>query len=68
MKSQRNHWGRSFLPSVIKGGKAKKSSPGQMSLPWDKQKVTESTEVHEIAAKFIQANCYQPTVPGINFA
>ncbi|WP_226890026.1 hypothetical protein [Nostoc sp. MG11] len=24
-------------------------------------------EVHEVAAKFIQANCYQPTVPGIRF-
>ncbi|MEH2251841.1 MAG: hypothetical protein V7K33_20430 [Nostoc sp.] len=38
-----------------------------MSLPWDKQKVTESTEVNEVAAKFIQANCYQPPVPGIGF-
>ncbi|WP_268768295.1 hypothetical protein [Mastigocoleus testarum] len=38
-----------------------------MSLPWDKQKVTESTEVHEVAERFIQANCYKPTVPGIGF-
>ncbi|MBD2565744.1 MULTISPECIES: hypothetical protein [Nostoc] len=65
---KRNFWGSRFLPSVMKGGKAKKSSPGQMSLPWDKQKVTESTEVHEVAAKFIHANCYQPPVPGIGFA
>lgn len=56
------------MPSVVKGAKAKKSSPGQMSLPWDKQQVTESTEVHEVAAKFIQENCYQPPVPGIGFA
>lgn len=35
-----------------------------MSLPWDKQRVTEDTEVHEVAEKFIQANCYNP-VPGI---
>jgi hypothetical protein len=64
---KRNFWGSRFLPSLLKGAKAKKSSPGQMSLPWDKQRVTESTEVHEVAAKFIQANCYQPTVPGIGF-
>jgi putative transposase len=36
-----------------------------MSLPWDKQRVTEDTEVHEVAEKFIQANSYNPTVPGI---
>jgi hypothetical protein len=42
----------------VKGAKAKKSSPGQVSLPWDKQRVMESTEVHEVAEKFIQANCY----------
>ncbi|EKF06084.1 MULTISPECIES: hypothetical protein [unclassified Tolypothrix] len=35
------------------------------TLPWYKQKVTEDTEVHEVAEIFIQANCYQPTVPGI---
>jgi hypothetical protein len=29
-----------------------------MSLPWDKQKVTESTVVHEVAEKFIE----EPTV------
>ncbi|BAY99415.1 hypothetical protein NIES37_33970 [Tolypothrix tenuis PCC 7101] len=34
-------------------------------LPWDKQKVIEDTEVHEVAEIFIQANCYQPPVPGI---
>jgi putative transposase len=60
-------WGSRFLPTVTKSKKSKKSSPGQMSLPWDKQKVTESTEVHEVAEKFIQANCYNPTVPGIGF-
>ncbi len=38
-----------------------------MSLPWNKQQVTESTEVHEVAEKFIPANCYQPPVPGIGF-
>ena len=62
---KRNYWGSRFLPSMIKAGKAKKSSPGQMSLPWNNQKVTESTEVHEVAEKFILANCYHNTVPGI---
>ncbi|BAZ01190.1 hypothetical protein NIES37_51890 [Tolypothrix tenuis PCC 7101] len=54
---KRNYWGSRFLTSVIKGAKPKKSSPGQMSLPWDNQRVTESTEVHEVAEKFIHANC-----------
>ncbi|WP_026735260.1 transposase [Fischerella sp. PCC 9605] len=63
---KRNHWGSRFLPSMKNKGKAKKS-PGQMSLPWDNQKVTESTEVHEVAEKFIQANCFNPAVPGIEF-
>ncbi|WP_244329276.1 hypothetical protein [Tolypothrix sp. PCC 7910] len=57
-------WGNRFLPSMKKDGKSKKS-PGQMSLPWDKQRVTEDTEVHEVAEKFILANCYNPAVPGI---
>ncbi|BAY91508.1 MULTISPECIES: hypothetical protein [unclassified Tolypothrix] len=51
---KRNHWGSRFLTSVIKSAKPKKSSPGQMSLPWDNQKVTESTEVHEVAGGFMK--------------
>ncbi|WGV24469.1 hypothetical protein [Halotia branconii] len=61
---KRNLWGSRFLPSMKKDAKSKKS-PGQMSLPWDKQRVTEDTEVHEVAEKFILANCYNPAVPGI---
>jgi len=53
-KRNLNFWGNNFLPSILKGAKVKKSSPGQMSLPWNKQKVTESTEVDEVAAKFNQ--------------
>ncbi|MBW4630210.1 MAG: hypothetical protein KME49_33050 [Brasilonema octagenarum HA4186-MV1] len=66
---KRNYWGNNFLPSLLKSkskSKAKKS-PGQMSLPWDKQRVTECTEVHDVAEKFIQANCYVPPVPGIGW-
>ncbi len=36
-----------------------------MSLPWDKQQITESTEVQEVADKFIEVSCYTPAVPGI---
>lgn len=46
------------MPSLK--NKGKKKSPGQMSLPWDKQRVTEDTEVHEVAEKFIQTNYYNP--------
>jgi putative transposase len=60
---KRNHWGSRFLPSMKSKGNQKKS-PGQMSLPWDKQRVTECTEVHEVAEKFILANGYFPSVPG----
>ncbi|WP_339375793.1 hypothetical protein [Calothrix sp. NIES-2098] len=35
-------------------------------LPWDKQRIIEDTEVHEVAKIFIQANCYHPAVPGID--
>ncbi|WP_292862428.1 hypothetical protein [Nostoc sp. LPT] len=61
---KRNHWGSHLLAGMKIKVKSKKS-PGQLSLPWDKQRVSESTEVQEVAEKFIQANCYQPPVPGI---
>ncbi len=64
---KRSYWGSSFLPSLLKSKNKAKKSPGQMSLPWDKQRVTECTEAHEVAEKFILANCYNPAVPGIGF-
>ncbi|MBW4479834.1 MAG: hypothetical protein KME54_24045 [Tolypothrix brevis GSE-NOS-MK-07-07A] len=48
------------MPSLK--NKGKKKLPGQMSLPWDKQRVTEDTEVQEVAEKFIQANGYNPAI------
>jgi putative transposase len=60
---KRNYWGSRFLPSMKKSSKGKKS-PGQMSLPWDKQKVTESTDVQDVAEKFIHANSFFSAVPG----
>ncbi|MFN6498259.1 MAG: hypothetical protein RMX65_014815 [Nostoc sp. DedQUE01] len=47
------YWGSRLLAEMMIKGKPKKSSPGQISLPWDKQRVSELTEVHEIAEKFI---------------
>ena len=64
---KKNHWGSRLLAGMKIKGKPKKSSPGQMTLPWDKQKVTDSTEVEEVARIFIEANCYIPFVPGIGF-
>ncbi|OUL34256.1 hypothetical protein BV375_04990 [Nostoc sp. 106C] len=63
----KNHWGSRLLAGMKIKGKPKKYSPGQMTLPWDKQKVTDSTEVEEVARVFIEANCYNPAVPGIGF-
>jgi putative transposase len=37
-----------------KSGKGKKS-PGQLSLPWDKQRMRESTGVQEVVEKFPSA-------------
>ncbi len=59
----KNHWGSRLLAGMTIKGKSKKS-PGQMSLPWDKQKVHECTQVHEVAEKFIHANGYRASVPG----
>ncbi|WP_096599470.1 transposase [Calothrix sp. NIES-2100] len=64
---KKNHWGSRLLAGMQIKGKPKKSFPGQMTLPWDKQKVTESMEVEEVARIFIEANCYHPPVPGIGF-
>jgi putative transposase len=64
---KKNYWGSRLLAGMKIKGKPKKSSPGQMTLPWDKQKLTDSTEVEEAAKKFIEANRYRPPVPGIGF-
>ncbi|MDJ0677105.1 MAG: hypothetical protein QNJ36_17280 [Calothrix sp. MO_167.B42] len=57
--------GSPLLAGMKIKGKPKKSSSGQMRLFWDNQKVMESTEVEEVAKIFIEANCYNPPVPGI---
>ncbi len=37
----------------------KKTSPGQMNLPWNKWEATDP-EIQEVADKFVMANCYDP--------
>ncbi|WP_414542851.1 MULTISPECIES: hypothetical protein [Nostocaceae] len=37
----------------------KKTSPGQMNLPWNTWEATDP-EIQKVADKFVMANCYQP--------
>lgn len=62
---KRYSWGNQFLPKVIKG-KGKKTSPGQMRLPWDNWEAT-NPEIIAVAEKFVFANCYNPQVAGMIF-
>ena len=55
------HWGSKLLPKVAKDKGKKKTSPGQMRLPWDTWEVVDS-EVTEIAEKFVMANCYESKI------
>jgi putative transposase len=58
---KRYNWGSQMLPKMGKGKGKKKSSPGQMKLPWDNWEVTDS-DVREVAEKFVMANCYDPYI------
>ena len=58
---KRYHWGSKLLPKVFKGKGKKKSSPGQMRLPWDTWEANDS-EVRQVAETFVLANCYDPKV------
>ncbi|NET36838.1 MAG: transposase [Cyanothece sp. SIO1E1] len=57
---KRFYWGSKLLAGMNLTKRGPKKSPGQTSLPWDDCQVWERSEVHEIAAKFIAANCYAP--------
>ena len=46
-----------MLEKIKKKGKPQKTSPGQMNL-WDEWTIP--SEIHEVARKFIEANCYNP--------
>jgi putative transposase len=41
--------------------KVKKSSPGQMRLPWDEWEAT-NEEIENVACKLLSANCYNPDI------
>ncbi|MEH2335949.1 hypothetical protein [Nostoc sp.] len=58
-------WGNQFLPKIIKG-KDKKTSPGQMRLPWDSWEAS-NPEIVDVAEKFIFANCYNLQVARMIF-
>jgi putative transposase len=54
---KKNHWGSRLLDKIKKKGKPQKTSPGQMNL-WEGWEA--GSEIHEVAKKFIEANCYNP--------
>jgi len=45
----------------LKTRNKKKQSPGQMKLPWAESEVN-SSEIREVAERFVIANCYNPQV------
>jgi len=58
------HWGSKLLAGIRAKGKAKKKISGQLNL-WNEWEL--SSEIHEVAKKFIEANCYKPQsamIPG----
>ncbi|MEH2156155.1 hypothetical protein [Nostoc sp.] len=55
----RSHWGSKLLAGMKGKKKGKKSSPGQMRLPWDEWEANNG-EIEKVAEKFIFANCYNP--------
>jgi putative transposase len=60
---KRSHWGSRMLAGMkVEAKPAKKrSSPGQMSLPWNQWnqcQVSESPFVQEVAERFVKANSY----------
>ena len=82
-KSQkRSHWGSKLLAGIQltkKSKTRKKSSPGQLSFPWDLCQVSENPQVKAVSEKFINANSYNAEfiqkmqklhnrVPGIEIA
>jgi putative transposase len=57
--ASKSHWGSKLLAGLYhktSGKDKRKSSPGQLTLPWSQCQVSERPEVMEVAFKFIQAN------------
>ncbi|BAZ29838.1 hypothetical protein NIES4074_22850 [Cylindrospermum sp. NIES-4074] len=60
----RNYWGSKLLAGMKAKGKRKKSSPGQMKLPWDDWEIN-NEEIEKVSSKFVFANCYNPKVADV---
>jgi putative transposase len=63
-----NYWGSKLLARLrikSKPTKKKKVSPGQISL-WDDW-LPDMDEVHEVAKKFVLANCFNPDIAAAQF-
>ena len=58
----RSHWGSKLLVGM-KGKRKKKTSPGQMRLPWDDWEAR-NEEIEQVAEKFMFANCYNQQFVG----
>lgn len=54
------HWASKLLPKVI-NCKSKKTSPGQMRLPWVEWEIQDLL-VRNVADQFVVANCYVPKI------
>ena len=61
-KSQkRSHWGSKLLAGIQltkKSKTRKKSSPGQLSFPWDLCRVSENPDLKAVSEKFVNVNSY----------
>jgi putative transposase len=58
---KRYHWGNNLLAGMKRKVKSKKSSPGQLTLPWDDWEVN-NEEIEKVSSKFVLANCYNPEI------
>ncbi|MFB2968396.1 transposase [Aerosakkonema sp. BLCC-F183] len=63
---KKSHWGSRLLAGLKVKGKPKKSSPGQLCLPWAQWDVP-NEEVRSVAEKFVLANCFDPKFADIPF-
>ena len=63
---KKSHWGKNLLAGIRLKKKGDKTSPGQKRLPWDDWKAP-IDEIHNIAKKFVLANCLNPEIASIQF-
>ncbi|WP_245940132.1 transposase [Stenomitos frigidus] len=64
-KPEKKHrWGSKLLARMKLERQPQKRSPGQMHL-WNDWEIPD--EIHQVAAKFVLANCYDPKMAGVQF-